>query len=109
MITVMFYSPLYDLYLRYKTRVHDFLFQFVVMLIVYLVDSYSIYNLQLDRSTISLGIFLILYGIGRQIIRFVGKQELFGNFANESFTYCSLLASGAWLGYFLFIRLPRFH
>lgn len=105
----MFYNPFLNALFKYEKHINDFFVQVLIFVIVYLIDTFTVYNLSYNNLGVSFLAFVLCYVTARLIIRATGKKKHFGNFVNWSIHYCVFLGAFAWLPYFLFVRLQKFH
>lgn len=104
----MIYLPIFDLYRRYAKHIHDFGAYLLIYILVYLLDVYIYTAFNLNSNFFSLFAFVVIYQVTRDIIRILGRTQLFGGFVNHGRIYTLIMSITSWIAYLLFMRLQKF-
>ena len=105
----MFFNPFIQALVKYKKHINDFFVQAIILIIVYLADTFAVSTYNYNNLIVSFLGFIICYVLARIIIRSMGEKENFGSFVNESIHYCVLLSLFAWFFYVILVHIRKFH
>ncbi|PIQ72391.1 hypothetical protein COS50_01255 [Candidatus Roizmanbacteria bacterium CG03_land_8_20_14_0_80_35_26] len=106
---MFYYSPIFYIYEKNKTYIHDFLVQFLIIVGIYLIDGYLLYIKKLNSPALIFILFFLGYSIAYLIIKYQRKQKHFGGFVKYGWIYRFFLALGTFIIYLIMIRskLPK--
>jgi len=106
---MLYYSPIFSFYEKYKKHVHDFLVQFFIIVSFYSIDVYFLFIKKLNLPTLMFILFFSGYSIAYFLIKYKKQEDQFGGFINYGWLYRFFLSLGTWIIYLIMIRykLPK--